>query len=264
MKNVKFEDNLINIGNMNAISLLRYAGGKTRAVKKLLELIPCDVNVASPFVGGASVEIALSNRGQKVKCYDSYEPLIAFWQSVSSNPYLLHEKINLEAPDLNVSKEAFKIYQKKCNDLSGDIDVYFFILNRCSFSGTTNSGGMSIGHPRFNKSCVDKILKFKSDNIDFELSDFKSSIRDNHDSFLFLDPPYDISCFLYGNKGSTHRGFDHKGLSELLLSRGNWLMTYNDNEYIRSLYKGCKIRAISWAYGMNSSKKSNEIVIMPN
>jgi len=248
---------------MSAISLLRYPGGKTRAVKKLLKLIPVGVDVVSPFVGGGSVEISLSNRGQKVKCYDSYKPLIKFWQSVSKNPELLHEKINKITSGLVIDKEIFKLYQKQCKELTGDLDVYFFILNRCSFSGSTNSGGMSIGHPRFNKRCVDKLLRFKSENITFELSDFKLSIKENTGSFLFLDPPYDIDCFLYGDNGSAHKGFDHKGLADLLLGRSDWLMTYNDNKHIRELYKDCKIEVIEWAYGMNKSKKSNEIVITP-
>lgn len=248
---------------MDAISLLRYPGGKTRAVKKLLDLIPEEMEVCSPFVGGGSVEIALSNRGQRVKCYDIYEPLILFWQSVSDNPNLLHEKVLNLSNGCNIDKLKFKEMQASIKNKEQDIDAKFFIINRCSFSGSTNSGGMSIRHPRFNKSCVDKILKFKSENITFELMGFSESIKENPDSFLFLDPPYDIDCFLYGDNGSTHKYFDHKGLAEILNNRGKWLMTYNDNEYIRRLYKDCEIKEIEWAYGMNKSKKSNEIVITP-
>lgn len=251
------------INRMNAISLLRYPGGKTRAVKKLLDLIPENVKVCSPFVGGASVEIALSNRGQIVTCYDIYEPLISFWKSVTDNANLLHKKVLNISNGCSIDKEQFKGLQLSIKNKQPDMDANFFILNRCSFSGSTNSGGMSLGHPRFNKSSADKILKFKSKNISFELMGFSESIKENPNSFLFLDPPYDIDCFLYGDSGSTHKNFDHKGLAKILNSRGNWLMTYNDNKYIRDLYKDCKIEKIEWAYGMNKSKKSNEIVITP-
>ena len=39
-------------------------------------------------------------------------------------------------------------------------------------------------------------------------------------------------------------------------------LTYNDDEYIRGLYKDFIIIDASWAYGMNKSKKSSEIIIV--
>jgi len=44
--------------------------------------------------------------------------------------------------------------------------------------------------------------------------------------------------------------------------RKNWIMTYNDCEYIRNLYKDYDIRDVNWKYGMNKTKKSSEIVII--
>lgn len=248
---------------MTAITLLRYPGGKTRAVKKLLPLIPKGADVCSPFCGGASVEIALANRGQRVFCYDSYKPLVDFWNSVQKENKKLVSDVLEKSNNINVSKELFKCLQSKCKLKGFNSAAEFFIVNRCSFSGATNSGGMSKGHPRFNKRSVDKLSKFNSDLISFENMCFTESIAANADKFLFLDPPYDIDCFLYGDNGSAHKGFDHKHLAELLLSRGNWLLTYNDNKYIRELYSGCDIQSIEWAYGMNSTKKSSEIIITP-
>lgn len=43
-------------------SLIRYAGGKTLAVGLIIENFPRNIKrVISPFVGGASIELALSN-----------------------------------------------------------------------------------------------------------------------------------------------------------------------------------------------------------
>ena len=39
-------------------------------------------------------------------------------------------------------------------------------------------------------------------------------------------------------------------------------MTYNNCNYIKNLYKNYKIIETYWNYGMNKSKKSNEIVII--
>ena len=61
-------------------SLLRYPGGKTRAVKHILPYFPAETRlVLSPFLGGASVELALCDKGIKVYGYDAFQHLITFW-----------------------------------------------------------------------------------------------------------------------------------------------------------------------------------------
>ena len=59
-----------------------------------------------------------------------------------------------------------------------------------------------------------------------------------------------------------HEKFDHEKLFKTIKLRKNWIMTYNDCEYIRELYKDYEIRDVNWTYGMNKSKKSSEIVII--
>ena len=39
-------------------------------------------------------------------------------------------------------------------------------------------------------------------------------------------------------------------------------MTYNNNDYIRNLYKDYKIIDVNWTYCMNKDKKSSEIIII--
>ena len=90
------------------------------------------------------------------------------------------------------------------------------------------------------------------------------NINKNSKSFFFLDPPYYLKKFskLYGNNGDMHENFDHYRLYETLLKTKNWIMTYNNCEYIKNLYKNFKIIETDWSYGMNKSKKSSEIVII--
>ena len=62
-------------------SPLRYPGGKSRAVKQVLALLPRGLDLlCSPFLGGASIELACAGRGIAVRGYDSFQPLVAFWQ----------------------------------------------------------------------------------------------------------------------------------------------------------------------------------------
>jgi len=67
---------------------------------------------------------------------------------------------------------------------------------------------------------------------------------------------------LYGKNGDMHENFNHEKLFQVLNKRKNWIMTYNNCDYIRDLYKNYEIREVKWSYGMNTSKDSSEIVII--
>jgi len=43
---------------------------------------------------------------------------------------------------------------------------------------------------------------------------------------------------LYGVDGNLHDSFDHEKLHNLLTNRSDWVMSYNDCEEIREMYKG--------------------------
>ena len=80
--------------------------------------------------------------------------------------------------------------------------------------------------------------------------------------FTYLDPPYLIKNSLYGKKGNTHKNFDHEGLASLLYKRDKWILSYNDSDDIRNLYKNYKIITPSWTYGMSNNKSSREVLIL--
>ena len=59
-----------------------------------------------------------------------------------------------------------------------------------------------------------------------------------------------------------HEAFNHNLLFELMKTKKNWIMTYNNCEFIRQLYKDYLIIDVSWSYGMNKTKDSSEIIII--
>ena len=85
-------------------------------------------------------------------------------------------------------------------------------------------------------------------------------------TIIFLDPPYYLEekSKLYGKNGDMHEEFDHQKLFDVIKNKKNWIMTYNDCEYIKKLYSKFLILSVNWSYGMNKSKKSSEIVIINN
>ncbi len=243
-------------------SPLRYPGGKSRAVKGILSVFPENIErMCSPFLGGGSIELACSSLGIKVYGYDIFSPLIDFWQEVLSNPEEIAERAREYLP---LSRSEFYNLQKAYTSFKDKKEraTVFFVLNRSSFSGTTLSGGMSPGHKRFNNSAIERLEKFRDDNLNVSCESFRESLSRHENDFLYLDPPYANGQAIYGDRGDTHKDFDHNGLANILNKRDRWILSYNDCSTIRDLYKDFKFIQLDWTYGMNNSKKSNEVLIL--
>lgn len=244
-------------------SPLRYPGGKSRAARAISAFIPeTETRLCSPFFGGGSVELFLSDR-MRVSGFDVFEPLVDFWEELLDRPRTLADNIRRFYP---LSRESFYKLQNIFPDITNKFDraAIFFVLNRASFSGITLSGGMSPGHPRFTESAIRRVETFKRPaHLTVKRGDFREVIPAHPEDFLYLDPPYWIrSDNLYGIRGDTHRGFPHLDLFEILSKRDRWILSYNDSPEVRRLYKDYRIEPLSWVYGMGNDKRSREILIL--
>lgn len=188
-------------------------------------------------------------------------PLVEFWQCVLDNAYYVSKLVEKYYP---INKETFKELQQNYDKYKTKEEraAIFYVLNRCSFSGSTLAGGMSKNHPRFNSNSIKRLREFKAKNVSVEHMDFEDSIKKHKNDFLYCDPPYWIESRLYGQKGILQSNFDHIRLYNCLKSHDNWILSYNDCEVIRNLYNKYKIIELNWKYGMNKSKRSNEILIL--
>jgi len=258
-------------------SPLRYVGGKTRACKKLDEIVNkyFDINeyknIISPFFGGGSFEFYIQNKyNLNIIANDKFTLLYNFWKHCKETNNKLCYKLYKFLD--TIDKDTFIKIRNKINDENSKFKqaYMYFIINRCSFSGSTLSGGFSneASKKRFTKSSIDNIKKLNLDNFEIYNYDYKEFLNEYYnecDDFIFLDPPYclgDKASKLYGNKGDMHENFDHEKLYSYISTKSNWIITYNNCDYIKKLYKKYIIIETSWTYGMNKSKKSSEIVII--
>jgi DNA adenine methylase len=253
------------------VSPLRYPGGKTRALKILMTYInnryPNKKTILSPFLGGGSLELSLQSNGYTIFANDLFYPLYIFWKIMKENPEELTKRIRTYLP---VSKENFYEFRKKIEHEKDEMNiaVYYFIINRCSFNGSTFCGGFSdeASKKRLTESSIQRIQKVDMNNMNIHHSDYKDFLNiyiQNNDTIVYADPPYYISNYLYGRDGDLHCSFDHEELSNIIKQRKDWLLCYNDCPYIRELYKDCDIVEVCWSYCMNKTKKSSEILIFP-
>lgn len=225
------------------------------------------------------MELALADRGVEIFGYDKMKQLVWFWMALcEGNEQLadavesLREQYTIRSGEtvIGCSKESFHQYREELKTdsfmFSYERAAKYYAINRASFSGATFSGGWSerASYARFTHSSVQRLRDFKAQKFRVDYADFKDAIDYHPNAFLYLDPPYMLEGSqnsLYGIDGNLHDSFDHERLHSILTSRDGWLMSYNDCPEIREMYDGYEIIEAEWAYGMNKSKQSSEILI---
>ena len=259
-------------------SILRYPGGKSKAIKHILPLIPMNFSeFREPFVGGGSIFIAVKQRILKKRRYiinDINSDLMCFWNILKKDPPLFKNEVEKLKNQYTDGKQLFNYIKNLKNISPFEKAIRYFILNRISFSGLVDAGGYSNEsfEKRFNKSVIDQIIplgKLISD-VEIEQGYYKNIIdKPGKNIFIFIDPPYmkNIKSKLYGRNGILHEIFDHEKLAyELSRCSHRWLATLDDCREIREYYNYAYIYEWTHQYGMNNvnkekAKKGKELFI---
>jgi DNA adenine methylase len=259
-----------------AKSPLRYPGGKSRALKQILPLIPSNISeFREPFVGGGSVYFAVrSIFHNHIKSYwinDLNYDLYCFWKQTRDNvAELVKALVDIKANYNNGSVLFEKLTESK--DLLGknremlsefERAVRFFVLNRITFSGIVDSGGYSQAayEKRFTDSSIARVELISPylSGVKITCRDYTDALfPDGEDVFIFLDPPYwkATESKLYGTRGTLHTSFDHVQFAENVKKCPHkWLITYDDSPVIRELFDFAEIQEWTLQYGMNNYKK---------
>ena len=249
---------------------LRYPGGKSRAVKKMAEFFPLFSDYKEfrePFVGGGSVALYITQMYPHLDIWvnDLYEPLYNFWRELQENANEVKNillQLKQRHPDPASAKYLFleaKEYLSKPlrQTTTKDRAVSFYIVNKCSFSGLTESSSFSkqASDSNFSMRGIEKlpyyqqlISKWQITNLSYE-----QLLTDEKDIFVYLDPPYDIKTNLYGKKGNMHRGFDHdKFFYDCDKFKCDQMVSYNSSNLIKSRFIDWKPYEYDHTYTMRS------------
>jgi len=252
---------------MNIVkNVLRYPGGKSKAVEKIIANIPANIKeFREPMVGGGSVSLVVKQLfpNVKVKINDLNYDLICFWKTLRDNPDELIKEVKKIKETYKDGRKLYNEFTTKNGGNEFERAVRFFVLNRITFSGTVDSGGYSqqAFEKRFTDSAIEK-LKLASEIIkDFEIThgDYEKLLfEDGEGVFIFLDPPYysTAKSKLYGKNGNLHLSFDHERFAaNMKKCKHLWLITYDDCIEVRELFSFAYIYPWELQYGMNNYKQ---------
>ena len=261
MKNVLFPE-IESMENGESIqSPIFYPGSKRKIAKSVYLLLPEKTKViASPFLGGGSIELMCASKGIQVYASDIFEPLINFWKQAKLCAHDMADEAEKYYP---LKKERFYSLKKNFSEIKDNFEraVVFFVLNLCSFRGTSISGGMQPEHPCFNEKTIDRLRIFKANNLHVELLHYKDALRKHKHKITYLDPPYDTDSHVYGFDGVRNDEFDHDELYLKLKDRKRWILSYNDSDEVCYLYDSFKIHYLSQHHGMSNNKFRDILII---
>ena len=247
---------------------LRYPGGKSRACTKMEQYIP-DLRdykeYREPFLGGGSVAIHITKKYPHLNVWvnDLYEPLVNFWKTLQDDGYALYKRLQelkSRYPDESSAKGLFLEAKELVNDDSIS-PLYracaFYVINKCSFSGLTESSSFSrqASYANFSMRGIEKLQGYSQIIKNWKITNlsYEQLLTDDKECFTYLDPPYDIRSNLYGRKGSMHNGFDHDSFaSDCDRFVGAQLISYNSSQLVKDRFQGWEVGEFDLTYTMRS------------
>ena len=265
---------------------LRYAGGKSRAIKIITPYVK-DINkIVSPFFGGGSLEVHWAAMGKEVIGSDVFGTLTNFWnvllnhrdefvaklKTISPTPeeYKRIKEILIQWDETQELLSSWKTdHYKRENVVQLDnitAAAYYYFNHNTSYGPGYLGWGSSV-YLKQDKwdGMIDKISKLDLPKLSVNQGSFESAFEKYPEEFFYLDPPYylekdgDNQMFagIYPMKNIPihHNGFDHEKLRDLLLAhKGNFVLSYNNCETIREYYKDFELFYPKWNYSMGNGE----------
>jgi DNA adenine methylase len=240
-----------------------WIGGKSKLASEIVEMISSHKLYVEVF--GGALNILYSKSKSKIEVVnDINSNLINLHRAIRNNPRTLSMFLN----QLLISRELFDDIRKGKLKPRNNIEAaafYLYILTQ-SFGAKGDSFGMSakaMTKPsNIYKSYQKWSKRLKGGTIENKSFEELICLYDSPETFFYCDPPYvDTESYYKDTGGFGER--EHKLLAETLSNiEGKVLVSYNDHELVRELYKDFNIKVtkeIEYTLGKNSHNKHKKV-----
>ncbi len=245
-------------------SFIAWIGGKKLLRKEIVSRFPEDgFDRYVEVFGGAGWVLFEKEPGKELEVFNDIDSnLINLYRCVKYHCEELQKELNWMA----ISREQFFDSRSQLEG-RGLTDIqraarYLHII-KVSFGADRRTFGTN---KKNLSGTIDylTLVQERLKNVVIENKDFEDLIKvyDRPRALLYLDPPY------HGTEKYYEGGFkleDHLRLRESLGKvKGRFILSYNDDEFIRDLYKGFRIESISRNCGLTNKGTAgefNELII---
>ena len=267
-------------------TILRYAGGKSRAIKKITPFVEPYDTIVSPFLGGGSLEVHWASQGKRVIGSDVFDLLVNFWTCLledanklvahmseikpTEEEYRLIKEELIQTPEVQEMLKDWKtnFYKRLPKEIERfKLAAYYYFNHNCSYGpGFLGWASKIYMKPEKWDKTIGKIRDFKCPTLEVHHRGFQKAIEEHPTDFLYLDPPYylkpDADNKMLGgiypmkNIPVHHSKFDHEKLRDMLLDhKGDFVLSYNNCETVREWYSDFELFYPEWHYSMDVGEK---------
>lgn len=240
-----------------------WIGGKALLAKEIIPLMPSHTRYVEVF--GGALSVFYQKEPSKIEVVnDINSDLINLHRIIRNRP----ESLSAEMNSLFRSREIFddiKNGKLKPKNHIQKAAFYFYLLTTSfgskgdNFAMGKSRSGKNIYRDFFTHS--KRLKRALIENMSYErlIKEY-----DSKETLFYADPPYVGTENYY----KMVRGFgmnEHENLAKILKQiQGKFMLSYNDCEVIRDLYKDFKFKELKVNYSLNAKYRSvkNELLIM--
>lgn len=238
-------------------SFIPWIGGKKLLRKQITACFPEKMKRYIEVFGGAGWVLFSKEKHADLEVYNDVEgDLVNLFRCAKHHPQELQRELSFM---LN-AKEFFEDYRSQLGS-EGLTDIQraarYLTLIKISYGADRRSyGGRKKDVLRYRAYLTEIEKRLRS--VVIQNKDFEALIRqyDSEQSFFYADPPYHTTEHHYD---AVFQAEDHERLKATLQAiQGKFLLSYNDDEYIRSLYRGYEIIEVERKNNLNARYKDKE------
>jgi DNA adenine methylase len=239
-------------------SFIAWIGGKSLLSKRIIEEFPTGIErYIEVFGGGGSVLFAKDSHAPLEVYNDANSELVNLFRCMKYHRAELENEID---GYLN-SREVFQDFKSRLEHDTGFTDIQragmFYIKTKISFG----ADGRTFGCNKRNLS-TDRFAKISQrlKNVVVENKDFENLIKvyDRPKALFYCDPPYHTTERYYDVQFTED---DHLRLKTALDNiKGKFVLSYNDDEFIRELYKNYNIIEVTRQNNLSSGEYKEVII----
>ncbi len=241
-----------------------WIGGKSKLAKDIIKSISYDHTTYVEVFGGAMSVLYAKTPSKLEVVNDINSELVNLHRCIRTNP----QSLSMYLHQLLISREIFDDIKHKRIKPRNKIEAaafYLFQLTQ-SFGSKGDNFAMSAKSGRKPKDIYKSYSKWSKrlKGVTIENKSFDELIKlyDKPETLFYCDPPYVSTESYYKNTG----GFgveEHELLADTLSNiKGKFLLSYNDCQYVRDLYRDYNIRStkeIEYTLGKNVHGKSKSV-----
>lgn len=236
-------------------SFISWIGGKKLLRKEIISRFPDDFDRYIEVFGGAGWVLFGSDKHAKLEVYNDIDgDLVNLFRCVKYHCEELQRELSF---CLN-SREMFGDFKSQL-EADGLTDIQraarYFVIIKTSYGSDRRTYGCT-------KKRIIKITDYllmvreRLEDVVIEHKSFESILKvyDRPTSLFYLDPPYHGTEKYYNSLFSEE---NHILLNDLLKGiKGRFILSYNDDDFIRNLYQSFKIESVTRNNNLTGRYKS--------